>query len=217
LPSLVPQKFNELGVICATGPSLTEQVRAQVNTLRRHNKLRVFTMNVAYKDFDIVDGFTACDPAWWEIYGDEFALWHAKNPDCEAWHWDEAVARRWRLKHVPGKWGDGLSLDPSVIHYGHSSGYQLINLAVLLGCRKLALVGFDMAYRKDEPRHYFSGLSDMDGEYPPLLRKWSTFTGLISCYKSVADQQSDDTFRIYNCTPQSMMPWFERVNLWSLV
>jgi len=197
-------------VILGTGPSLTPELLERVAVLRQHKRIRVCGMNNTWQHYaGVMDMFTACDPQWWETYGHEFQAWResaAVRP--QAWHWDPAVAGRWKLRFIPGRWGDGLSLDPAYIHYGHSSSYQLINLAVLHGCTRLLLLGFDMKYGSG-PRHYFNDLSDDAGEYPPHLRKWSSFTGLLGCYKTIADQQEKTkAFEIINCTPGSAMPWF---------
>jgi hypothetical protein len=191
---------------------LTGTDLAAVAALRRANKLRVFAMNNTFEDYKgAIDVFTACDPAWWTHYGERLNehKYQSSQGSFEAWHWDEHTCKRWGLYHVPGKWGDGLSLDPSYIHYGHSSSYQLLNLAVLYGCTRILLLGFDMSYPRGKPRHYFNSLSEHDGEYPAALRKWSSFTGLLACFKTIAEQAEKlRTFEIINCTPMTAMSWF---------
>ena len=73
------------------------------------------------------------------------------------------------------------------------------------------LVGHDFHY--DGPkRHYFDDLSDVPGEYPLKLRKWSEFDkrgrgdDLLAVYKRIADQKGRP--EIFNCTPGSKLPWF---------
>jgi hypothetical protein len=156
--------------------------------------LRVFGINNTYNDFTL-DVWTACDPQWWAHYGHE-----AKDIDADRWHWDRDICARYDAMHIEGRWADGLSTDPRYIHYGHSSGYQALNLAVLYGCDPILLVGFDMHYN-GEQRHYFDGLSNDVGEYPQPLRKWSTFDGLLKCYETIARQPGLP--QIINCTPGS--------------
>jgi hypothetical protein len=221
LSSRVPLRFpDQTAVILGTGPGLTEDAMSRVAGARRLGRVRVFGMNNTFQHYrGDMDVFTACDPAWWRRYGDDFNIYRSaprvntvdgrRERHPLAYHWDANVCRDHDLTYVEGRWGDGLSTNPDYIHYGHSSGYQLINLAVLHGCRRILLCGFDMQYRAGAPRHYFNGLSGDPGEYPAELRKWSTFTGLLACYKTIADQMAvTKAFEIINCTPNSAMSWF---------
>lgn len=180
-------------IIIGTGPSLNiEQVKAA-----QARGCVLFGVNNTYLDFDL-DVWIACDPAWHAAYS-------PAPGDFHKWHWDKAICEKYGYRYITGRWGDGLSLDPACIHYGHSSGYQALNLAVHYGCGRVLLAGFDMHYRRGQ-RHYFAGLSDKSGEYPQQLRKFSTFDGLIQCYQTIADQQGLPP--IINCTPGSALRCF---------
>lgn len=204
-PCRVEPKFaGQPAIVVATGPSLTAGVMAEVMRLHVRHLARVFIMNNLYLDIECADVHTACDPEWWATYGDDPGLVMHR---AEKWTWNPEVAMRYNVRWIPGRWGDGLSLDPSFIHYGHSSGYQLLNLAVLYGCDPIYLVGFDMRYEPGKRRHFFEGLSDISGEYPRHLRKYSTFDGLIKCYETVAMQKNLNV-EIINCTQGSAMHWF---------
>ena len=191
-------------VILGTGPSLAEVADDL-------DGFMLFGCNDTFRDFDL-DVWLACDPKW-----------HAKRGPislpCDQWHWDKAICERGGYRYIEGRWFDGLSTDPSWISYGHSSGWQLLNLAVHyitwgLAEPPILLVGYDMTYRKGEPRHYFKGLSDTDGEYDGELRKWSLFdkpdgTGLLYDYQHIAKQcERGEIPPIINCTPRSAMQWF---------
>ncbi len=194
-------------IVCATGPSFAKDLE-----LVKHlgsKGCMVFGMNNMYQDL-LLDVHTACDPLWWGTFGRE-AVPLVQNRAGVCYHWDKKLARRMGITHWEGRWGDGLSTDSDYIHYGHSSGYQLLNMAYHYGVKRILLVGFDMRYQDGAPRHYFKGVSDKDGEYPQSLRKYSTFDGLLQCYKTVADQQLDA--EIINCTPGSEMQWFKIMRL----
>ena len=118
--------------------------------------------------------------------------------------------------HVEGVWMDGLYMGPeNKISLNHCSGAQLLNLAAgnQYGCDEIILVGHDFKYEPGKPRHYFTGLSDVDGEYDASLRKHSLFdksktTGgndLMKVYQHIADQQLPP---IINCTPGSHLKCF---------
>jgi hypothetical protein len=182
---------NGTAVVIATGPSITQKQLDRVAALRSLDKIGVVTFNNVFRN-----------------YGKDVDR-SMNVPRSSRYHWDEKVARKYGCQHVPGQWGPGLSLDPRYIHYGHSSGYQAINLAVLSGYTKLLLIGFDMHYPKDGKRHYFEDLSDVAGEYPAALRKNSAFTGLMACYNTIFQQMArTKAFEIYNCTKGSAMPFF---------
>ena len=160
-------------VILGTGPSLADQAEAI-----RASGAALFGINNTFADFNL-DAWIACDPAWHQLFS-------PISGDFAKWHWDKPLCERYGYEYIEGRWGDGLSTDPAYIHYNHSSGAQALNLAVLYGCSPIYLAGYDMRYT--EKRHYFDGLSDKSGEYPTLLRKYSTFDGLIGCYEKIAAQ-----------------------------
>lgn len=182
-------------IILGTGPSLADQKQDIIRL--RNNGFMVFGVNNTFEDFDL-DVWVACDPKWHQVYspirGDFFKL-----------HWDKDICEKYGYEYIEGRWGDGLSTDKSYIHYGHSSGYQALNLAVLWDAEEIYLCGYDMNYNSDT-RHYFTGLSNRDGEYPETLRKYSTFDGLIKCYETIPKVNPD--LKIYNCTKDSGLTCF---------
>jgi hypothetical protein len=109
--------------------------------------------------------------------------------------------------------------DKTKISLNHCSAAQLLNLAAnQYECDEIILVGHDFHYNGTQ-RHYFTGLSGIDGEYPAELRKTSLFDkrnhgggdDLIQVYKRISKTQGLP--RIINCTPGSALPWFEMGNL----
>lgn len=165
----------------------------------------LFGCNNTYQDFPL-DVWLACDPAWHGHYG-------MVEGNFDKWHWNSTICHSFGYRYVEGIWMDGLWMaDPSKISLGHCSGHQLLNLACnQYACEVVALVGHDFKYEPGKPRHYFTGLSDMPGEYPGPLRKHSLFkkpdgNDLLAVYKHIADQ--DGLPEIINATPGSALPWF---------
>lgn len=199
-------------VILGTGPSLAD-CADHLRELHRRGRVMLFGLNDTFRDFDL-DVWIACDPKWHQVRG------RIDLPGVDQWHWDAGICERFGYRHIEGRWFDGLSTDPSWIAYGHSSGWQALNLAMhyyTWGSHQgpIYLCGYDMTYRDNEPRHYFKGLSEAEGEYEPALRKWSLFdkpdkSGLLYDYKHIADQQARGELpcRIVNATPRSAMRWF---------
>jgi hypothetical protein len=191
-------------IILGTGPSLLSQAD-DIKRLQQAG-FKVFGINNTFINFNL-DYWIACDPSWHEIYSPvDFSKMNVETkPPCGQYHWDSFIAGKHGYIHIKGEWRDGLSTSWDCIHYGHSSGYQALNLAVLHGAKEIYLCGYDMNY-KGLKRHYFDGLSEKDGEYPETLRKYSKFDGLIKCYETIANQEGLPP--IYNCTKDSSLTCF---------
>jgi hypothetical protein len=216
------------GLIVGTGPSL----RDQLDLIPRFDGL-VFICNNSFQDIPTADVWLACDPKWHKHNGQ---LWNRGSLEC--WHWDADICEKYNYRYVEGIWivdgkeyprseydtppgpAGGLYMGPeNKISLNHCSGAQLLNLAAnQYGCDTILLVGHDFRYVPEQPRHFFKGLSDVDGEYPPALRKHSLFdksktTGgddLLAVYKRISETQGLP--RIVNATPDSALPWFEMGN-----
>jgi hypothetical protein len=191
-------------LIVGTGPSL------QLDLIPRFDGL-VFICNNCFTDID-GDVWLACDPLWHAHYGQ---LWNPGKMDC--WHWDRDICDRYHYQYVEGIWMDGLYMGPeNKISLNHCSGAQLLNLAAnQYSADEIILIGHDFHYNADQ-RHYFTGLSETDGEYPKEIRKFSKFDkkgqghDLMAVYQAIADQ--DGLPPIYNATPGSALDCFPRRN-----
>ena len=196
-------------VILGTGPSVTPEVIELLQATR----LPIFGCNNAYQVAPL-KALLSCNAEWWDYYWprDE----KLRDGDFDKWTWDSPTAKRYRISHIKGEWGDGLSTTPGVIHFGHSSGYQLLNLAtVQYGVTQAVLIGYDLRFpagyngvnkHPGGDRHYF-------GEYPKELQHWTRFNmgkggelnGLLDCYKTI----QPDGLRIINCSPGTALDFFE--------
>lgn len=117
------------------------------------------------------DKLYGCDSKWWHHHnGTDF--------DGEKWstHADRGndkreVADQYGVNLVRGCLNDeaGFSTDPALIHYGNNSGYQAINLAILLGSPYIVLVGFNMS-RPGGKGHFFGDYEDLYNQ--PEYEKW---------------------------------------------
>jgi hypothetical protein len=90
-----------------------------------------------------------------------------------------------------------------MIHFGGNSGYQAINLAFLLGARRILLLGFDMGYGKSGKRHFF-------GDHPGGMNVPSPFPDFINSFRSVAAQAPDLGLEIVNCSRETALDCFPR-------
>lgn len=180
-------------IVAATGPSLTPPVAARC---AGHPLVAV---NDAYRLFPAADVLYACDPDWWELHQGCPGFIGEKWTSHESVHNEKlGIARQFGLHLVAGRDGEGFSLDPSAIHYGSNSGYQAINLALLMGARRILLVGFDMHSRGG--RHFF-------GDHPEPLSNWMQFESLVPTFRRAA-RLLPPTIEIINCTPGSALDCF---------
>ena len=201
-------------IIAGTGPSLTPQAIEQI----KRSSLPIYGCNNTYQALRIT-ALLACNIEWWDHY-------YPRDPQLRLgsfgkWTWDKPTADKYGIAYIRGEWGAGLSTDPEVIHYGHSSGYQLINLALHHGVTEFVLIGYDLryppGYKGTEQvaggdRHYF-------GEYPPQLQHWTKYNigaggelnGLLECYRTIKPEQYG--IRIIKCSPSSALDFFENGRL----
>jgi hypothetical protein len=189
-------------VVAATGPSLTPEV---ANALRGQNVLAV---NDAYRLLPFAQVLYACDSAWWNV--------HKGCPDFQGEKWSShgaagrirhndksAAASRYGLKLIEGRDGDGFSFEHDVIHYGSNSGFQAINLALLMGARRIILVGFDMRIANGQ-RHFF-------GDHPAGLRNTSNYQNFIRAFDRAATMLPPEV-EILNATPGSALRCFPNMS-----
>jgi len=147
----------------------------------------------------------ACDWSWWRYHQG------AKSFDGERWtsHSESTsliddksqVAHEFDVNLVRAVDAAGFSSDQSFIHYGRpqaSSGFQAVNLALLMGASKVVLIGFD-GHAKNG-KHFF-------GNHPEHLDRCGD-----EGYRDLARAFVADD-RIVNATPGSSIEVYERVDL----
>ncbi len=109
--------------------------------------------------------------------------------------------------HVPSVDEPGLSFDPMVIHQGANSGFQALNLAVLMGAARVLLLGYDMG-SSDAKTHWH-------GNHPAGLNNpgAQNFANWIAAFNSAAGQAIAAGIDIVNCTPGGALDCFARQEL----
>jgi hypothetical protein len=191
--------LDQLCVVAATGPSLTSEV---ADACRGHHCIAV---NDAYRLFDFAEVLYASDAAWWDAHrgcpgfgGEKWSAHEARANE------KRATAAKYSLNLVAGMFGVGFSLDHAIIHYGSNSGFQAINLAILLGANPIVLVGFDMT-AAGRPRHFF-------GDHPKPLKNTGRYERFIPAFRDAAKMLPPWT-KIINATPGSRLDCFPMMPL----
>lgn len=148
-------------IVAAPGPSLTPAVARVCRIKRLTDYWKIIAVQDAYRLLPHADALYACDNHWWEHHGDCGGFGGEKWSTHEGGEGSSnnklatGLADRFGIRCVQGVSRDRFSTDPGVIAYGGNSGFQALNLALLKGCKRIVLVGFDM--RHVEGRAHFFG------------------------------------------------------------
>lgn len=181
--------------LVAGGPSLTP---ADLEAIR--GKTRVIAVNDACRLAPWADMLYAADRPWWNHY--------RGVPDFagEKWTQDKSggdeAAFRWGLKCIRSERKPGLSFDPALIHQGANSGFQALNIAVLMGCRPIYLLGYDMQPTGGK-LHWF-------GEHPPGVRRGVSFDLFRVAYVEAAPQLAAAGIPVINLSRETALTCFPR-------
>jgi len=195
----VPQLwYGERAVIIAGGPSLTQAQVTYTKEAQITQEVRVIAINNAFTIAPWADLLYACDGNWWRHHPDALEFEGMKVTQ------DATVQGTLRIPSVNEK---GLSLDPLRINQGANSGYQAINLAVLLGAFEIILLGFDMK-AKGSHRHWHA-------DHPSGLNNPSdsNFESWIKNFDEMLPDLDRAGVRVINCSPGSALEAFPIANL----
>lgn len=190
-----------IGVI-ASGPSCTaEDARklcAAVETIAVNDCYRLAPAHHLY----------ACDYRWWDHHIADVM----QDFDGTLWTQSEGWITNANKPVDPAQWGIkqlksldrvGLSTTQGVIHQGRNSGFQAVNLAYLLGAKRIILIGFDMGLNGNQ-RHWF-------GDHPGVLNASSNYADFIRHFETI--NPKDYGIEIINCSRQTALQCFPREDL----
>lgn len=100
----------------------------------------------------------------------------------------------------------GLSDHCDGICHGHNSGYQAMQLSVLLGARRIILLGFDMKAAADGRMHWH--------EDHPVKTPGNVFTQtMLPAYKTIVGPLKERGIDVINCSPDSVLNCFAKMPL----
>jgi hypothetical protein len=122
---------------------------------------------------------------------------------------DRAAAERWGLDWLPAAHQREMSLDPGRLSLGplaSNSGYQAVNLTLLLGADPILLLGFDM--QVSAGTHYYGdNPAPQQNPTEDLCRQW------CAGFRAAAPQLRRLGRTVLNCTRTSALDCFPRVDL----
>lgn len=178
-------------VILASGPSLSDAQVERVRQAHAEGRCKVVVVNTTYERAPWAELLYACDAKWWSRYRPDFAGLKVSQ---------DTVEDIPNVVRAPSVDEPGLSLDPLRIHQGANSGFQALNLAVLLGGRLIVLLGFDMKPGAGGKRHWH-------GDHPEGLS--NPDAGNFARWRDAFAEAVPDLVRagveVVNCTPGSAL------------
>jgi hypothetical protein len=181
-------------VVVAPGPSLSTEVTRDISRLIGW---KIMLVQDAYRMVPWGDALYGCDERWWDKHQhcEDFKGVKWSSHDTRTSSNDKlACAERHGLQLVQGRTEYGFSTDPNVIHYGENSGFQAINLTILLGSPYIVLVGFDM--------RIVGGKSHFFGDHPPELFQRAEYQSFTKNFKMAP---APEGVTIINATPDSAL------------
>jgi len=135
--------------LVASGPSLTEADVQKLREVKGQHPIAV--TNDTYRMVPFADVLYACDKRWWTTHHD--AVLSSRFAGA-LWTQNAGIAHRNKINYIPSLDRPGLGTGDA-IHQGGNSGYQLINLAYLLGAKKIVLLGYDCSASPEGQHHWF--------------------------------------------------------------
>lgn len=206
-PKIRPEWSGKPSVVAAPGPSLTHEIAETV----RATGWPVLVCQDAWRLFPWADKLYGCDSKWWNHYNGvpDFTgeKWTTRDSDSAHHNYKAEEIEKYGLQWVLGAPNQGFSLDPSLIHFGDNSGFQSINLAILLGSPYIVLVGFDMSDR---------GVGHFFGQHPQGLYQQDNYEQWVPKFERAAKELPADV-TIVNATPGSAMRCFKMMELESAI
>ncbi len=129
-------------------------------------------------------------------------LWRQFKGD--KYTWSEDAARDYGLIHVLSRCDIGLGHD--VIHTGGNSGHQAINLAYLMGAKKIILLGFDMQ-RTGGRTHFHGDHEGMSNPDDAIFREW------VKNFEVMAKDFQEVGVEVLNASRETALTCFPRISI----
>lgn len=199
-----PDWSGQRAVICASGPSFSQEQAETIRQAHRQGRVKVLAINRAGLDrCPWADVLYASDQDFWENYpaAREFLGFKVTQSAvaCDWWPQLHQVAvdtdAPLMLFDIPGR-----------IWSGGNSGAQGINLVAQWGSREIALVGFDM--NVDKGRHFHPDHPTRSHQpTPECCIRWREALG------RAAGQLEGRGIKVVNCSGETALGCFPRRSL----
>ena len=193
-------------VVCASGPSFSDEQAVLIRQRRAENACRVIVVNNCYRMVPNADILYAADHRWWKCHIGPRAVDGAPGIKavCPTMARYSPEARAMQdfgatIIHLQGQRGiaathDKNGLPINTIRRGSGGGFQAVGLAIKLGARHIVLVGFDAKRGKHGEAHFH-------GDHPrEHLPNPQPFEAWAEEYDSLAVPAAERGVRIAQCS-----------------
>lgn len=204
--STVPRLWQNATAVCvAAGPSLT---KADVDHVR--GRAKVIVVNRSLEIAPWADVWYACDARFFKWVARGEGDWKSVKAVADAYHGPTfslaLESKRWRPDvKVLGKGStQGLSLDPAKLCLGGNSGYQALNLAVLLGATRILLLGYDMGVNSKGKQHWHA-------DHPNTMR--SPYQTFLNNFPTIVAPLKTAGIEVVNCSRDTRLTCFPRTSI----
>jgi hypothetical protein len=180
-------------VVClASGPSLTQEDCDYVR-----GKARVIAVNRTIDRAPWADALYCADAKMWK-WLDGAPQFGGLKFGAQDKYGRFAVAK-WGVTVLTPERREGLSLDPTRLVSGQNSGYQAINLAVLLGASRIVLLGYDMQTGPKGEQHWHE---DHPQSNAPEYSNWA------QRFATLVEPLAEAGIEVVNCTARTALTCF---------
>lgn len=179
-------------VCIASGESLTQE---DVDYCK--DKATVFVVSDGYKLAPWADYLYSCDTPWWDLHFNDVK----GSFKGELWSLSPETHEKYGVNVIDYKPRLDWSVEEGVIATGGNSGFQVLNMADLMGFDEIILLGYDMGF--DHKSHWF-------GDHKGGLQRGSNFKRWIENFNRAAPLIQT---KIVNCTRKTRLECFEKADL----
>lgn len=190
--------------IIAGGPSLAHwQLDIIEQFAERH---KVITINNSVLKYPTADIAYACDAKWWGKHFDQvkrvFEGGHMVS--LEPTKYPEVL--QIGNSHID----EGIDPRPDYVRLGKNSTYQAMDMAIGLGCKRIAFVGLDLKLAKDGKVHHWGDHVRGLNNSPPLQL-------FIKYFNMVAPELLKLGVDVYNCSVDTALNCFPKADIWEIL
>lgn len=187
-------------VVVAAGPSLTAEDVEVVRASRQADRIRVISVSNAWKLCSPwADVYFAGDRRYWLEYLQR--MLRAGVPRDRLATCCNVTAKIEQIAYYRAANRPGLGL--TELHTGGNSGWMGLNLAYLLGARRIYLLGFDMMLGPEQEKH-FDGAHTGRCDVPLNFAEW-----IHRIRKALPDLQAQGV-SVINCSRRTALDCFPR-------
>jgi len=169
----------------------------------------VIAVNMAYKLGDWIDVLFFGDDGFWKTRKEEIIAFNGLRVSFESEKIRDSrvklVARNPRKKQ-------GITFTPAgLLSWNFNSGAAAINLAIQFGVKRIILLGFDMQLDQNNNQHWHKVYSS------PLSGVKESMKKHLQGFPVIAKDIEGSGIEIINCSPNSAIQCFRKVNIWEVL